>query len=119
MKKLLLSVVVVVLAATAPLSAHADGDHYRGGCGYFDGVVYAMFVAGNPTDHISGYCELIVNSVSQGDVLDATLPGTGFVAAGGRSTFTAPEGSVVQLCDRVTTTSGGAETQCHTVITSR
>jgi hypothetical protein len=134
LKKLLLASVVGMIAVTAPVTAHADGVAYRGQCRFaaindtspgsllggqdvFNGQVNAVFVANNPTDHISGFCELIVNSVSQGDVLDATLPGTGFVAAAGRITYTAPEGSVVQLCDHVTTTSGGSEVHCGTAIT--
>jgi hypothetical protein len=132
LKKILLATVVGILAATAPLSAHADGANFKGTCrissvndttpggqlggqNVWNGQVNILVVA-NDAGTISANCTLKVNGVSQGVVLDAGS-GTGFVAAAGRVTFTSAVTDTVSICTNVTT-SGGPESVCADLTTT-
>jgi hypothetical protein len=132
LKKILLATVVGILAATAPLSAHADGANFKGTCrissvndttpggqlggqNVWNGQVNILVVA-NDAGSISANCTLKVNGVSQGVVLDAGA-GTGFVAAAGRVTFTSAVTDTVTICTNVTT-SGGSESVCADLTTT-
>ena len=126
MKKLLLAVTVGMLAATAPISAHADGATYIGGCGFatlndttpggqlggqdvWNGAVRLAVVpatAGAPNGSaVTASCELKVNGVSQGTVL-GPVSGVGAVAAGGQIQFTAAITDIVSMCTHVTSVNG-------------
>jgi hypothetical protein len=125
MKKLLVATVVGLLAVTAPLTAHADGLHYKGGCristvndttpgGQLGGAdtwngEVDMLVVANDAGPISATCSLRINSVNQGVILAGS--GTGYVVAVGRATFRAAVTDTVTLCTNVTT-NGGYESYC-------
>jgi hypothetical protein len=121
-----------MLAATAPLSAHADGANFKGTCrissvndttpdgtlggqNVWNGQVNILVVA-NDAGSISANCSLKVNGANQGVVLDAGA-GTGVVAAAGRVTFTAAVTDTVTICTNVTT-SAGSESVCADLTTT-
>jgi hypothetical protein len=121
-----MAAVAGLLAAAAPLPAHADGAHFRGSCRFsvvtdttpggrlggqdaWNGEVDVLVVA-DDAGSISATCSIKVNGVDQGVVLDAGS-GTGFVAAAGPLTFRAGAADGVALCTNVTT-SAGAESWC-------
>lgn len=135
MKKILAAALAVgALALNAPI-AHADGDNYKGGCGFgsindttpdgslggqnqWTGDVYAAVVSTNPPGGtISVDCVLYVNGVSQGSVL-STIPAPGASAGTGEITFTAADTDVVQLCDQVTINGVAQPEDCGTATTT-
>jgi hypothetical protein len=135
LKKLLLAAVVGMVAATAPISAHADGASYKGTCristvndttpdgtlggqNVWNGNVNVVVVANTPGDTISATCSIKVNGVNQGVVLTADKPGVGFAAAADRVTFTAAVTDVVSICTNVTTGSNPPESSCVDLTTT-
>jgi hypothetical protein len=136
MKKLLLATAVAIMAATAPLTAHADGPGYTGGCdistvndttpdgtlggqNVWNGEVDVLVVATTPGDSISASCWIKVGAGgTENKVLDATGPGVGFTAGAGRATFTAAATDTVFICTHVTTGSAGSSDVCDALTTS-
>lgn len=129
MRRLLLAVVAGLLAATAPLPAHADGAGYVGTCRWAsvadqtpDGVlggqttwygeVNVALVATTPGDTITAAsCWFEINGTEH-KVLDATVAGP--VAAGaGATVVTIPVDYPVRMCTHVTTTLTGAHDDCQ------
>jgi hypothetical protein len=126
LKKLLLATIVGIVAATAPLSAHADGPGYVGTCristvndttpdgtlggqNVWNGQVNVLVAATNPGDTITASCWIKVGAGgTENKVLDATGPGTGFTAGAGRATFTAAATDTVFLCTHVDVSSNPA-----------
>jgi hypothetical protein len=119
LKKLLMASVIGMLAVTAPISAHADGVGYTGGCristvndttpdatlggqNVWNGQVNILVIASTPGATITGSCSIKVNGTPQGTILTATQPGVGFAANAGRATFTSAVTDTVSLCTDVT-----------------
>jgi hypothetical protein len=135
-KKLLLATVVGIVAATAPLSAHADGPGYVGTCrvstvndttpdgtlggqNVWNGQVNVAVVATTPGDTISASCWIKVGAGgTENKVLDAVGPGTGFAVGAGRATFTAAVTDTVFICTHVTTGSAGSSDICVPLTTT-
>jgi hypothetical protein len=131
--KLVLATITVMLAATAPLPAHADGPGYVGSCristvndttpdgtlggqSTWNGQVNVLVVAKTPGDTISASCWIKVGAGgTENKLLDATGPGVGFTAGAGRATFTAAATDTVIICTHVTTGSAGSVDDCGTL----
>src|SRR3954447_26997890 len=110
---------VALLAATAPLPAHADGANYIGGCGLsslLDPVggpnppptVIYLAVMANDAGPVRVWCDLWVDGVNAGTVL-GRVSGTGVVADARPFTVVATRADVVALCTGVMTSAGTEE----------
>lgn len=133
MSKVLVAVAVCMLAATAPLTAHASGTTYLGGCGIaaaslsgsgaqptdptqWTGFAYLDVVAtdpgGLPTGgEVTASCDLVINGVPYATVLGPQSGMGAVFAAGPTPSFTVGPNDVVTWCAHVTT-AWGTEDPC-------
>lgn len=139
MKKLSLAVLVGMLAAIAPISAHAAPTTFTGGCGFralndvtpggqmggqdtWNGEVELGVIpttAGVPNGSpVTASCEFKVNGVSQGTVL-GPISGVGFVGGVGQFQYVAGITDVVTLCTHVSSLLGGNETVCADAVVTQ
>jgi hypothetical protein len=134
-KKLILAAAVAMLGITAPLSAHADGATFKGGCRIstvndttpggvlggqrvWNGQVNIEVVANTPNDLVAASCYIKVTaSGSESKILDGTVIGATVAVGAGQATFTADVTDTVYICTHVTT-SAGTEDVCVALTTT-